>query len=413
MKRFLLILSILLLSATCLPSCRKVDIQEEETTVSVISVKLDQTSLNLKEGESRTLTATVFPFHATHKEVSWSSSAPDVATVDGKGLVTAVKAGSATVTARAGNKSAECQVLVLSKEDVPLDVFPVNVVKALQQRSSLVKTLEDSVSYRLHDNVTATEIRYIDHAGNKQAAFIMQVNLSDPRVSITNTTPGDATFDAGVVKRERLSEQFKRIDKAGNRVLGGVNTDFFTTTGTYSGRPSGAFWHHGTCYRSVFASEANRPRCFVWWGEDEHVSMGRSIQYSSVTSANKVLELFSGGQYLVEGGKPATITEDSVSGVHPRTMFGTALNDRNIILVVIDGRQNSWSVGVDYPDMQAFMLAVGCHNAINIDGGGSSTFIVRKDGTSFTDASRFRICNKPSDGSERAIGPGLAVITTD
>ena len=63
--------------------------------------------------------------------------------------------------------------------------------------------------------------------------------------------------------------------------------------------------------------------------------------------------------------------------------------------------------------MQAFMNAIGCHWAINIDGGGSSTFIVRKDGAPFTDAGRFLIRNKPSDGSERAIGPGLAVVVTD
>jgi hypothetical protein len=38
---------------------------------------------------------------------------------------------------------------------------------------------------------------------------------------------------------------------------------------------------------------------------------------------------------------------------------------------------------------------------------------VRKDGSSFTDGSRFQVKNKPSDGSERAIGPGLAVVSVD
>jgi exopolysaccharide biosynthesis protein len=63
--------------------------------------------------------------------------------------------------------------------------------------------------------------------------------------------------------------------------------------------------------------------------------------------------------------------------------------------------------------MQLFMKAIGCHWAFNIDGGGSSTFIVRKDGSSFTDGSRFQVKNKPSDGTERAIGPGLAVVSVD
>ena len=65
--------------------------------------------------------------------------------------------------------------------------------------------------------------------------------------------------------------------------------------------------------------------------------------------------------------------EDSVYGTHPRTMFGFTSDDRHIVLVVFDGRQSSWSVGFNYPDMQLFMKAIGCHWAFNIDGGGSST----------------------------------------
>jgi exopolysaccharide biosynthesis protein len=60
---------------------------------------------------------------------------------------------------------------------------------------------------------------------------------------------------------------------------------------------------------------------------------------------------------------------------------------------------------MNYPDMQKIMKALGSRDAINLDGGGSSTFIVR-------DGERFAIKNMPSDGTERAIGPGLAVIAT-
>ena len=62
-------------------------------------------------GESSTLTAEVYPANATDKTVTWSSSNPSVATVNG-GKVTAVKAGTATITAKSGEKSATCAVTV-------------------------------------------------------------------------------------------------------------------------------------------------------------------------------------------------------------------------------------------------------------------------------------------------------------
>ena len=79
--------------------------------VAVTSITLDQTSLDLKEGETATLTATVKPDNATDKAVAWTSSNDKVATVkDGK--VTAVKEGTATITATAGDKKATCKVTV-------------------------------------------------------------------------------------------------------------------------------------------------------------------------------------------------------------------------------------------------------------------------------------------------------------
>lgn len=80
--------------------------------VPVTSVSLDQTSLALTEEDSVTLTVTVGPENATDKTVTWSSSDTNVATVDQTGRVTAVKAGAAIITAKAGDKTASCTVTV-------------------------------------------------------------------------------------------------------------------------------------------------------------------------------------------------------------------------------------------------------------------------------------------------------------
>ena len=83
----------------------------EDPLVAVTSIELDQTTLSLEEGKSATLTATVKPDNATDKTVTWSTSDSKVATVE-NGKVTAVKAGTAKITAKAGDKSATCNVTV-------------------------------------------------------------------------------------------------------------------------------------------------------------------------------------------------------------------------------------------------------------------------------------------------------------
>ena len=80
-------------------------------TISVESITLNKTQLSLVKGATETLTATVLPTTATNKTVIWESSDTAVATVK-DGIVTAVAAGNATITAKAGEKTATCAVTV-------------------------------------------------------------------------------------------------------------------------------------------------------------------------------------------------------------------------------------------------------------------------------------------------------------
>jgi len=107
MKRIIIFLTAL---SVVFSGCKK---DPADTTVEVTSVKLDKTNVTLTVGESVKLTATVSPSNATDKSVTWSSSDQETASVDQTGNVTALKAGTATVTVTAGKKiTASCQITV-------------------------------------------------------------------------------------------------------------------------------------------------------------------------------------------------------------------------------------------------------------------------------------------------------------
>ena len=80
-------------------------------TITVSSVSLDFKKINLTVGESKTVKASVYPANATNKTVTWSSKDTSIATVS-NGKITGVKAGTTTITATAGGKSASVEVVV-------------------------------------------------------------------------------------------------------------------------------------------------------------------------------------------------------------------------------------------------------------------------------------------------------------
>ena len=88
-------------------------INQEERYIEVLSITLNNNSAVLETGQSLSLTATVNPTNATDKTVTWSTTDATVASVS-EGVVTAKAIGSATITAKAGNKTASCTITVIS-----------------------------------------------------------------------------------------------------------------------------------------------------------------------------------------------------------------------------------------------------------------------------------------------------------
>lgn len=83
------------------------------TGISVESVSLDKTSITIGKDGTAQLTATVLPANASNPAVTWESSDETIATVSEDGIVTGIKAGSATITVTTdGGKTATCAVTV-------------------------------------------------------------------------------------------------------------------------------------------------------------------------------------------------------------------------------------------------------------------------------------------------------------
>lgn len=87
------------------------------TVVNVSSISLNKSSLTLTVGESSRLIATINPNNATDKGFLWINSNTSVVSIDGNGNVKALKAGTATITAKSNNgKTASCNITVKAKE---------------------------------------------------------------------------------------------------------------------------------------------------------------------------------------------------------------------------------------------------------------------------------------------------------
>lgn len=119
------------------------------------------------------------------------------------------------------------------------------------------------------------------------------------------------------------------------------------------------------------------------------------------------------------GGRPILVKDSAIvrevdtegaagfaTSRHPRTAVGIARNGDRLLLVTVDGRQKPYSDGMTLRELADLMLALGARDAINLDGGGSTT-LVFKDPTT----KRLTVANKPSDSTgERAVGNALAVV---
>ena len=128
----------------------------------------------------------------------------------------------------------------------------------------------------------------------------------------------------------------------------------------------------------------------------------------AATPPPKATQVICGRDFLVINGK-AQFTDEGVAykpgefrNINPRTAIGIDKKGKWLYILVVDGR-SELSKGMTYGQLAAEMVRMGAHTAINLDGGGSSTLVLR-------DASgELKVMNKPSDKKERAVANALGI----
>ena len=122
---------------------------DDNDSVEVSGISLDKETLDLTVGDTQQLTATVMPENADDKTVVWTSDKPEVVTVNDEGMVEAVAAGEAVVTATTANgKTATCTVTVKSAtvevSGISLDKETLNLTVGETQQLTATVTPEDA-----------------------------------------------------------------------------------------------------------------------------------------------------------------------------------------------------------------------------------------------------------------------------
>ncbi len=230
------------------------------TTVDVTGVTVTP-SATIKEGATSQLTCTVSPANATNKAVTWTSSAPAIATVDGNGLVTAVAEGTATITVTSvANKSfkATCTVTVekVSQPVVDAEItysYAGNECAAFEWTDSNATSANVTVQYKLKSESSYTPLSNTD-----KSFLVRQKNATTARVDLVGLKGGE-TYDFKITTSANKvltasDVTIHSYDRSGYAHFGRSKTN-----GVYAG--VGAYNDDGTPKSNaviVYVNEANK-----------------------------------------------------------------------------------------------------------------------------------------------------------
>ena len=251
--------------------------------------------------------------------------------------------------------------------------------------------VEVSAAETITDGLIYTKRSYQDRDGKPVIAYVLEADLN--KVSLLNATPnyGNVIYNAKATTVDAMVS----ASAAGLDVVAGVNADFFRINSDYS--PQGLCIKQG----KVLSSANDRP----WFGitTDGTPVVGSASDYAKYHG--KLQEAVGGSTVLLKNGFVENVgyLSDSKTDRHPRTLVGIR-EDGTVLIIAIDGRQAALSNGASWSDMAWILLELGAVDAINLDGGGSTTFVTCPS------PKKYQVRNSPSDGSLRLVYNSLIVV---
>jgi hypothetical protein len=247
--------------------------------------------------------------------------------------------------------------------------------------------------------VVAGPVSYAEEVRQKPAMHlhVVTINLTDPAVSVVVRPAGADPDGAGPWATTLMT--VRAIAERDDLAVA-VNGDFFASKDVHEvfGRKVAYFagnWARPCCNaRSDGANWADplnvgRPTL--------NVSPGNRISIAAGPAAipKEAREVVGGSLVLVENGRAVGRSAEAAA---PRTAAGVDKEGKRLILLVVDGRRPDYSAGMTIEELAAEMVRLGCDRAINLDGGGSSTMVVRDPKTGLAG-----VMNRPSDGHDFVI----------
>lgn len=182
-------------------------------------------------------------------------------------------------------------------------------------------------------------------------------------------------------------------------VVGAINAGGYDMS---NGRPSGAFIMSGTVI--------NEPTGTTFWiDKDGNAHITSAQECNAALAAGNVLEAVASFGDIFENGHARSGLDNTTRA--SRTAIGIKA-DGTVVMLMVDGRQAPYSVGMTMAEVGAAMEALGCVQAVNLDGGGSSTFATQREGESENNTSAgLTLRCRPSDGYERKVSNTIMVLS--
>ena len=135
--------------------------------------------------------------------------------------------------------------------------------------------------------------------------------------------------------------------------------------------------------------------------------IGTTEEYNTIYKGQVQEGIARFGYTLVTDGEISIYEGEGYTGNRaPRTAVGITGTGK-VVLMVVDGRQEPVSCGGSMEEIAQIMLEAGCVDAINLDGGGSTTFVAKQPGTE-----ELAVMNRPSDGAARSVSTSLMMVST-